>query len=99
MITTPKGDGAWNWSDHVEIGDVVTVQKGESRILNVPEGDYVVEDAQQRGGWTVTARKLSPEGRYIHDNPIIQFRQCPGYEDSLVGNFILVIRRMKRMFV
>lgn len=99
MTVIPKGNDTWNWSDHVEVGDVVAIQKGESRILNVPEGNYVVEDAQQLGGWTVMARKLSPKGKYIYDNPIIQFRQCPGYKDSLIGNFILVLRRMKRVFV
>lgn len=95
----PKGNAPWNWSDHVVVGDVVMIQKGESRILNIPEGYYVVEDAQQLGGWAVTARKLSPKGKYIRDNPIIQFRQCPGYKDSLIGNFILVTGHMKRVFV
>lgn len=99
MITKQKRNDTWNWSDRVEIGDVIMIQKGESRILDVPEGDYVVEDAQQLGGWTVMARKLSLKGKYKHDNLRIQFHQCPGYNDSLIGNFILVVRHMKRVFV
>lgn len=89
----------WNWSDHVGIGDVILIQTGEHRILGVPKGEYVVEDARQRGGWTVTARKLTSKGKYISNNPSIRFHQCSGYKDSLIGNLILVTRRMKRVFV
>lgn len=89
----------WNWSDHVDIGDVVLIQEAEYRTLGVPQGEYVVESAQNCGGWTITARKLDSEGKYISDNLLIQFRQCPGYIDSLCGNYILVIGHMKRVFV
>jgi hypothetical protein len=94
-----KENNSWNWSDHVGVGDVILIQIGEHRTLGVSEGEYVVEDAQQRGGWTVTARQLTSKGEYISTNPLIQFRQCSGYTNSILGSFILVTRRMKRVFI
>ena len=84
----------------VTAGDVISLSEEECHIFeNASPGEYVVEEAKERGGWYVIARKLNPDGCFSRTNPIICFNQCPGYYNSLVSPFVIPNRRMTRVFV
>lgn len=92
------------WSTRVRVGDVIELNDSECRVVsnNLPYehmaiGEYVVEEATNRGGWEVKARKLDDKGEYSHLGLSIRFYQSPGYKHSLTS--VKIVRRMVRVFV
>lgn len=81
--------------DTLSVGDVIIMD--ENKCLNATSGKYVIEEAMDRGGWFVTARKLSDDGSFSLSNPVIYFHQCPGYNNSLASP--TVVGHMTRIFV
>lgn len=79
----------------VSVGDVICLEGNEYQ--DASSGEYVVEEAIDRGGWFISARKLKDNGCFALNNPVIYFHQCPGYTNSFVAPN--VVRHMTRIFV
>jgi len=80
----------------VSVGDVISIAENEQIGVSW-FGEYVVEEAMDRGGWFVTARRLNADGSFSLGNEVIYFHQCPGYKNSVIS--LKVVRRMTRIFV
>lgn len=79
----------------VSVGDVICLKGNDCQ--DASSGEYVVEEAMDRGGWFVTARKLNGDGSFSLNNTVIFFHQCPGYNNSLIEPEI--VGHMTRIFV
>ncbi len=90
----PRGD----LSSHVYEGKVICLDEADcKKIGSIPEGNYIVHRAYDKGGWTVQIRRLKSNGKYDSESTIHVFHQCTGYSDSLLS--VRVIGQMKKVFV
>ena len=82
--------------DTLSVGDVISIAENEQLGVSW-DGEYVIEEAMDRGGWFIIARRLNDDGSFSLINEVIYFHQCPGYKNSITSSKI--VRRMTRIFV
>ncbi len=80
------------------IGCVIQLSEDDCKIVStVHPGEYVVEDARDKGGWYVEARKLDNDGKYDRTGELVNFYQSDGYIKYLP--MVYITRFMSRVFV
>lgn len=81
----------------VHEGYIILLREDDCSAIDCPAGRYVVEEAEFRGGWFVSARLLGKNDVYDPSECHIDFYQDAGYVRHL--SIVRVVGKMKKIFI